>query len=170
VTPEHPTCGPGGSIANEFHIKPLLLGRRQPRRGSGSQARRLRARAVRPRLAHPAQMPICGAEGHVPANELLQVFRPRRYATTRRSRRLAPDGRPLRRGTPATGRDARRRPRVGPASRPCSPARVQRRGVNWSQVAEPRIGPRTKRQPPSASGGNMYLQWSHRSSAWPAGR
>jgi hypothetical protein len=47
---------------------------------------------------------------------------------------------------------------------------VQRRGVNWSQVAEPRIGPRTKRHPPSASGGNMYLQRSQRSSAWRAGR
>ena len=46
----------------------------------------------------------------------------------------------------------------------------QRRGVKWSHVAEPRIGPRTKRQPPSASGGNMYLQWSQRTSAWWAGR
>jgi hypothetical protein len=46
----------------------------------------------------------------------------------------------------------------------------QRRGVNWSHVAEPRIGPRTKRQPPSASGGNIYLQRSQRTSACGAGR
>jgi hypothetical protein len=41
----------------------------------------------------------------------------------------------------------------------------QWRGVNLSQVAEPRIIPRTKLQPPSAIGGNMYTQWSQRTSA-----
>ena len=46
----------------------------------------------------------------------------------------------------------------------------QRRGVNLSHVAEPRISPRTKWQPPSASGGNMYMQWSQRTSACGAGR
>jgi hypothetical protein len=38
------------------------------------------------------------------------------------------------------------------------------RGENSSQVADPRITPRTNLHPPSASGGNMYLQWSHRTS------
>lgn len=46
----------------------------------------------------------------------------------------------------------------------------QWRGVNLSQVAEPRIIPRTKLQPPSAIGGNMYAQWSQRTSACGAGR
>jgi hypothetical protein len=50
----------------------------------------------------------------------------------------------------------RDRPEVGRAFEPWD-AR-ERRGVNSSQVAEPRIAPRTNRQPPSASGGNMYLQ------------
>jgi hypothetical protein len=40
----------------------------------------------------------------------------------------------------------------------------QRRGVKWSQVAELRMGPRTNRQPPNATRGNMYLQWSQRTS------
>ncbi len=37
-------------------------------------------------------------------------------------------------------------------------------------MAEPRIGPRTNLHPPSASGGNMYLQRSHRTSGVGAGR
>jgi hypothetical protein len=48
--------------------------------------------------------------------------------------------------------------------------RIVQRGVNSSQVAEPRIGPRTNLHPPSASGGNMYLQRSHRPSGVAAGR
>jgi hypothetical protein len=44
------------------------------------------------------------------------------------------------------------------------------RGVNSLQVAAPRIGPRTNLQPPSASGGNMYLQRSHLTSGVGAGR
>ena len=35
------------------------------------------------------------------------------------------------------------------------------RGVKWSQVAVPRIGPRTNLHPPRARGGNMYLQRAH---------
>lgn len=38
------------------------------------------------------------------------------------------------------------------------------RGLNSSHVAEPRITPRTSLHPPSANGGNMYLQRSQRAS------
>jgi hypothetical protein len=47
---------------------------------------------------------------------------------------------------------------------------LARRGVNSSQVAAPRIGPRTNLHPPSASGGNMYLQRSHLTSGVGAAR
>jgi hypothetical protein len=45
-----------------------------------------------------------------------------------------------------------------------------RRGVKWSQVAVPRIGPRTNLHPPTASGGNMYLQRAHLTPGVGAGR
>lgn len=45
-----------------------------------------------------------------------------------------------------------------------------RRAVNSSQVAEDRITPRTSLQPPSPIGGNMYRQWSQRTSSDGAGR
>jgi hypothetical protein len=44
------------------------------------------------------------------------------------------------------------------------------RGVKWSQVAVPRIGPLTNLHPPRASGGNMYLQRAHLTSGVGAGR
>jgi hypothetical protein len=45
------------------------------------------------------------------------------------------------------------------------PAQLLARGLNSSQVAEPRITPRTSLHPPIATGGNMYLQRSQRTSA-----
>jgi len=48
-------------------------------------------------------------------------------------------------------------------------ARALRRGVNSSQVADPWIGPLTNLHPPNASGGNMYLQRSQRTSGVGAG-
>jgi hypothetical protein len=44
-------------------------------------------------------------------------------------------------------------------------AQLRLRARNWSHVAEPRITPRTSLHPPSARGGNMYAQRSHRTSA-----
>ena len=44
------------------------------------------------------------------------------------------------------------------------------RGVKWSHVAAPRIGPRTNLHPPRAKGGNMYLQRAHLTSGVGAGR
>jgi hypothetical protein len=44
-------------------------------------------------------------------------------------------------------------------------AQLRLRALNWSQVAEPRITPRNSLHPPSAKGGNMYAQRSHRTSA-----
>jgi len=44
------------------------------------------------------------------------------------------------------------------------------RGVNSSQVAEPWMRPRTSLHPPRGRGGNMYLQASHRTSGFGAGR
>jgi hypothetical protein len=44
------------------------------------------------------------------------------------------------------------------------------RRAKWSQVAVPRIGPRTNLHPPRASGGNMYLQRAHLTSGVGAGR
>src|SRR6266576_7157617 len=49
-------------------------------------------------------------------------------------------------------------------------SRRPRRGVKWSQVAVPRIGPRTNLHPPTASGGNMYSQRAHLTSRRGAGR
>jgi hypothetical protein len=48
---------------------------------------------------------------------------------------------------------------------PPEPAQPVARGLNSSQVAEPRITPRSSLHPPIASGGNMYLQRSQRTSA-----
>ena len=45
-----------------------------------------------------------------------------------------------------------------------------RRGTNSLQLDEPLITPRTNRQPPSESGGNMYLHLSQRTSGVGAGR
>jgi hypothetical protein len=59
-------------------------------------------------------------------------------------------------------------PRLDPFERDQSG--LGRRGVNWSHVALPRIGPRTNRHPPSASGGNMYLQCLQLTSGVGAGR
>jgi hypothetical protein len=61
-------------------------------------------------------------------------------------------------------RSARVRPYGNKASR------RPRRGVKWSQVAMPRIGPRTNLHPPTASGGNMYSQRAHLTSRRGAGR
>ena len=49
--------------------------------------------------------------------------------------------------------------------------RCQDRGrrLNSSQVADAWISPLTNLQPPSASGGNMYVQRSHRTPGWGAG-
>jgi hypothetical protein len=47
---------------------------------------------------------------------------------------------------------------------------AEARGVKWSQVAVPRIGPRTNLHPPRASGGNMYSQRAHLTSGLGAGR
>ena len=44
-----------------------------------------------------------------------------------------------------------------------------RRGVNSSQVADPWISPLTNLHPPNASGGNIYLQRSQRTSGVGAG-
>ncbi|MDQ2983324.1 MAG: hypothetical protein M3R70_05305 [Actinomycetota bacterium] len=42
------------------------------------------------------------------------------------------------------------------------PRQDRRRRLNSSQVADAWINPLTNLQPPSASGGNMYVQRSHR--------
>jgi hypothetical protein len=47
---------------------------------------------------------------------------------------------------------------IRPASRASSQAPEARRGVNSSQVPDAWISPLTHLQPPTASGGNMYLQ------------
>ena len=44
----------------------------------------------------------------------------------------------------------------------CRPRQDRGRRLNSSQVADAWISPLTKLQPPSASGGNMYVQRSHR--------
>ena len=49
------------------------------------------------------------------------------------------------------------------------PRQCLRRGVNSSQVADPWISPLTNLHPPNASGGNMYLQRSQRTSGVGAG-
>jgi hypothetical protein len=49
-------------------------------------------------------------------------------------------------------------------------SRRPRRGVKWSHVAVPRIGPRTNLHPPTASGGNMYSQRAHLTSRLGADR
>src|SRR6266508_287912 len=50
------------------------------------------------------------------------------------------------------------------------PAYRRLRGVNSWQVAEAWMAPLTSLHPPRATGGNMYLQASHRTSGFGAGR
>ena len=63
------------------------------------------------------------------------------------------------------GRSCLRRDRWAHFDSPSEPAQPVARRLNSSQVAEPRITPRTSLHPPIASGGNMYLQRSQRTSA-----
>jgi hypothetical protein len=51
----------------------------------------------------------------------------------------------------------------------CRPRQDRGRRLNSSQVADAWISPLTNLQPPSASGGNMYAQRSHRTPGWGAG-
>jgi len=51
----------------------------------------------------------------------------------------------------------------------CRPRQDRGRRLNSSQVADAWISPLTNLQPPSASGGNMYVQRSHRSPGSGAG-
>jgi hypothetical protein len=57
-------------------------------------------------------------------------------------------------------------PRRGAA---CRPRQDRRRRLNSSQVADAWISPLTNLQPPSASGGNMYVQRSQRTPGAGAG-
>jgi hypothetical protein len=61
-------------------------------------------------------------------------------------------------------------PRTRSASGVSPQAPEARRGVNSSQVAEAWISPLTNLQPPSRSGGNMYVQRSQRTPGSGAGR
>jgi len=78
-------------------------------------------------------------------------------------RRLGPHHEHPRQGGDRSGAEGRAR--AGPyEDRP-----ALRRGVNSSQVADPWISPLTNLHPPNASGGNMYLQRSQRTSGVGAG-
>jgi hypothetical protein len=68
-------------------------------------------------------------------------------------------------------RPAARADAAGPAFGPSAQLSVRAgcRGTNSLQLDEPLITPRTSRHPPTASGGNMYLHLSQRTSGVGAG-
>jgi hypothetical protein len=77
--------------------------------------------------------------------------------STTKPHRLAAPARPFSAPGMETDSGERTLAQAGVSDSDVSP-QARLRGLNWSQVAEPRITPRTSLQPPTARGGNMYAQ------------